>query len=196
MAKVKGPLFSLSASGKLADTLVYMTWKGIQDVRKWLKPANPNTENQQVQRGYMTTAVGHWHSVLFIAVDRIAWNLLATVAASPMSGFNRFIKNVVDMLVAGKDYVQIWNFALVAGDEQISVYCDAGAAGKTLYIRYGTSKTAMINTTVMVDDADNSYSVTQGGLSNDVLYYVQCYVTLPAEENMNMSGIGEVTPEA
>jgi len=196
MAKVKGPLFSLSASGKLADTLVYMTWKGIQDVRKWLKPANPNTENQQVQRGYLTSAVAYWHSVIFVATDRIAWNLLATVAASPMSGFNRFIKNVLDMLRLAKTYTQVWNFANVAGDAQISVFCDCGAAGKTVYVRYGTSKTAMINTIIMVDDADNSYSVTIPGLSNGVLYYTQCYMTLPEAENMNMSGIGEVTPVA
>ncbi len=50
MAKVTGPLFSLSASGQIAKTLVFMKWKGIADVRKYVIPANPNTAAQQAQR--------------------------------------------------------------------------------------------------------------------------------------------------
>jgi len=50
MAKVKGPLFSLDARGQIAKTLVYMGWKGIADVRKYVIPANPNTAAQQTQR--------------------------------------------------------------------------------------------------------------------------------------------------
>ena len=196
MAKVKGPLFSLSASGKLADTLVYMTWKGIQDVRKWLIPANPQTENQQQQRGYMTSAVAYWHSVLFSANDRIAWNLYATVAGRPMSGFNRFVKNVLDMLRLEKTYVNLTGFGFTPTDETITVSLIAEAQGKTIWVRYGTSKTAMIYTTVMVDDTDGTYSLEIGGLNNDVLYYFQCYVTLPEEENKNITGIGEGTPAA
>ena len=32
---------SISASGKVADSLVFFGWKGINVVRQWLKPANP-----------------------------------------------------------------------------------------------------------------------------------------------------------
>lgn len=46
MAKVSGPLYSMSASGKLADAMVYFGWKGINVVRQWLKPANPMSANQ------------------------------------------------------------------------------------------------------------------------------------------------------
>ena len=46
MAKVTGPLFSVAASGKLGDALVYFPWKGRHVVREWLKPANPQSADQ------------------------------------------------------------------------------------------------------------------------------------------------------
>ena len=50
MAKCTGPLYSLSASGKLADAMVYFNWKGINVVREWLKPSNPQSATQGNQR--------------------------------------------------------------------------------------------------------------------------------------------------
>jgi len=46
MAKVTGPLMSLTASGKLADTVVYFSWKGVASVRKFVVPANPQAADQ------------------------------------------------------------------------------------------------------------------------------------------------------
>lgn len=46
MAKVTGPLYSMTASGKIADAMVHFGWKGIAVVRQWLKPANPKTADQ------------------------------------------------------------------------------------------------------------------------------------------------------
>lgn len=46
MAKVTGPLFSVEATGKVADALVYFPWKGRHVVREWLKPANPKSADQ------------------------------------------------------------------------------------------------------------------------------------------------------
>lgn len=53
MAKVTGPLFSLTASGKLADVMVHFPWKGRQVVRQWLKPSNPRTAKQGQARLYV-----------------------------------------------------------------------------------------------------------------------------------------------
>ena len=50
MAKATGPLYSLSASGKLADAMVYFTWKGINVVREWLIPVNKKSADQGNQR--------------------------------------------------------------------------------------------------------------------------------------------------
>ncbi len=50
MAKVTAPLMSMSASGKLADAIVFFTWKGRNVVRQWLKPANPEASEQGDRR--------------------------------------------------------------------------------------------------------------------------------------------------
>lgn len=44
---------SISASGKLADSIVFFGWKGLQVVRQWLKPANPQTWSQGDNRIYL-----------------------------------------------------------------------------------------------------------------------------------------------
>lgn len=50
MARVTGPLMSVDASGKVADSIVFSKWKGINYVRQWLKPANPQSADQGDQR--------------------------------------------------------------------------------------------------------------------------------------------------
>lgn len=46
MAKVKGPLFSLEASGALAKTIVFSIWKGRPYVRELVNPSNPSSAGQ------------------------------------------------------------------------------------------------------------------------------------------------------
>ncbi len=50
MAKVTGPLQSFSASGKLADSIVFAAWKGIAYVRQYVIPSNPQSSGQGDQR--------------------------------------------------------------------------------------------------------------------------------------------------
>jgi len=50
MAKVTGPLHSDGASGKLANSLVFATWKGVAYVRQYVIPSNPQSEGQGDQR--------------------------------------------------------------------------------------------------------------------------------------------------
>ena len=46
MAKVTGPLYSMSASGSIGKAMVHFTWKGISVVREWIKPTNTKTSKQ------------------------------------------------------------------------------------------------------------------------------------------------------
>jgi hypothetical protein len=103
MVKLKAPMFSFGASGKLADAIVFADWKGIDLARKYVIPANPQTPAQVTQRGYMTGAVAQWHTVGADALegeDKLAWNRYAGVLP-PMSGFNAFTKEWMDERVAG-----------------------------------------------------------------------------------------------
>jgi len=61
MAKVQGPLYSMSASGKIGDAIVFFGWKGLNVVREWLVPTNKQSAaqgNQRTMLGGTGRAVG------------------------------------------------------------------------------------------------------------------------------------------
>lgn len=53
MARVTGPLMSLSASGSVAKTLTFSIWKGRPYVRELVTPSNPQTANQAAVRSIL-----------------------------------------------------------------------------------------------------------------------------------------------
>lgn len=79
MAKVTGPLMSISASGKIADSLVFFGWKGVQTVRGWVTPSNPQSTGQGDQRiklGGTGRAVGEIKPSKVFAQQLIDLNLI------------------------------------------------------------------------------------------------------------------------
>jgi len=190
MAKIKGPLMSFDASGKLANSLVFMKWKGIPTVRAHVKPSNPKSVGQTAQRTKMSDAVLYWHDPLQTATDKSAWNLFASASAAVLSGFNQFVKTYIDLVVSGITYVLLHTFGVTDNANQtctIDVSADQG--GYHMYVKYGTSKNALINSELMTDDTDNSYSFTTGALIAGQRYYFQCYINHPAIDKGNTTGI-------
>lgn len=170
MAKVIAPLFSLGASGKLAKSLVYMKWKGIDDVRQYLIPANPKTAKQQSQRSKMTDAVEKWQTTQWTADDLAAWNLLATLAIKPMSGFNNFIQLHINAAIAGKAWTSLYQTVIgtpSGGQVTITVKC---TADKTAKLYYGTSKTNQPNEQSGTY-ATGTWTFTLTGLQAGVQYF-------------------------
>lgn len=79
MAKVTMPLMSGSASGKIADAIVFFGWKGVNVVRGWVKPANPQSADQGDQRimvGGTGRAVGKIQAEKAFAQQLIDLNLI------------------------------------------------------------------------------------------------------------------------
>lgn len=103
MAVVKAPLLSLGASGKLAGTLVATTWKGLKVMREYVKPANPQTADQMVQRGVFADSVSAWRMYLTDAEIRTAWNKKAQVSGKPQSGFNAAVSSLTQILAGDPD---------------------------------------------------------------------------------------------
>jgi len=60
MARLTAPLLSLGASGSIAKSLVYSTWKGIPYARVHVIPANPKSTAQQEVRGVFATLTEMW----------------------------------------------------------------------------------------------------------------------------------------
>lgn len=69
MAKVKGPLMSLSASGSVADTIVFSIWKGRPYVRELVTPSNPQTANQAAVRSILGATAKSAKAVLTSSAD-------------------------------------------------------------------------------------------------------------------------------
>lgn len=115
MAKVTGPLFSVSATGKIADAIVFFGWKGRHVVRQWLKPANPKTSGQGDSRlicGALGRACSPIHKTSAVAADI---RLYAAVGATWVSEIISYmIKNVIndgtawDALVTEAEAHTVW----------------------------------------------------------------------------------------
>ncbi len=88
MAKVTGPLFSMSASGSVGKAITYGIWKGRPWVRVHFTPENPKTAAQVNVRLAMTLLVAEWQKQ-HISVKTF-WDTYAD--QFNMSGFNQFVK--------------------------------------------------------------------------------------------------------
>jgi hypothetical protein len=176
MAKVNAPLFSFNASGKLANSLVYFLWKGLDAVRSYVIPANPKTAAQTTQRGYFTAAVDKIHACLALAAspldaaDKAAYALLASTRAKPRTWFNEIVKLWVDCKVAG-DVPVIYCDGTISDpthdsfDCQLEIEEETGsqlAAGK---FYFGTSKTALIHSVAATVTAGDEVHLTNQDLS-------------------------------
>jgi hypothetical protein len=190
MAKVKSPLFGFDASGQLAKTLVYMKWKGINDVRQHVIPANPNTEAQQAQRALIRAAVLLWHGTAWTPADLTAWNRYAGVKPRPMSGYNVFTSDYITAVLDEKTFNALYDFiatSTVAG--RLTVSANGPASLTTVKVRYGTSKTAMFNVGTLIEEPAGTYLYAIDDLVEGAKYYSQIYVDYAL--NAGNTGIGE-----
>ena len=186
MAKVTGPLFSLTARGKLANSLVYMNWKGIDDVRQYVVPANPRTAGQQTQRGYFTAGVTDWHTAGYTADDVAAYDLAALAEKLPMSGFNIHEKYYVDAVVAGLTWYPLTAVAISSITASGASVAANVASDETGVLYYGTSKSTM-NTSVSGTFTTDHYDFTLSGLSASTKYYF--YIKNTAASAAGQTGI-------
>lgn len=87
MAGVKGPLFSLDASGSVGDAIVFAKWKGRNYVRRHAIPSNPKSVGQVSVRAMMKFLTQYWASLS--AGEQTDWDTRA--AATDISAFNAFV---------------------------------------------------------------------------------------------------------
>lgn len=196
MAKLKAPLMSLGASQQLGKALVFFPWKGLDLVREYVVPANPQTALQTTQRGYLTAAVALVHAAQSIAANPLtqtdisAYALWASVVKAATTWFNQAVKNHVDQLVAGLSghIYRDGTTTPAAGALGISLRY-SGANGPTAgTVFYGTSKTALVLTQA-AGIAAGVITANLAGLTAGVKYFWQFRPTAPAMAVGNRSGI-------
>ncbi len=171
MAKLTGPLFSFGARGKLGGALVYGAWKGLNVVRTYVVPANPNSAGQQTQRGYLGNGVTDWHGIGLIPLDVTAWDRHAATRPSAMSGFNSFIKDHVDLQVGGDTPEMGFNATVVDdADDTFTMTIDEGGTAVSVNLQWGTSPTSLINTEVAVEAADTWTADPADNVAGQTIY--------------------------
>ncbi|HVT25266.1 MAG TPA: hypothetical protein VHD95_11615 [Rhizomicrobium sp.] len=60
MAKTTAPLLSFEGSGQIGKTQVYSKWRGVSYARRYVTPANPNSDSQKATRGVFRWLSGTW----------------------------------------------------------------------------------------------------------------------------------------
>ncbi len=192
MAITKGPLFSLGASGQLAKSLVYGTWKGIKVVRQHVVPANPQTAAQTTQRGLMTSAVSAWKNYFTDATGRAAWNRMATSLSGALSGFNTFTRNAIGMLSTDADASFVNIAAAIAGQliDFDLLNADDGATGDeagTFEIWAGATISGMVLQESVAIVAGTVTGTTDQGDIGDVIF---CKLR---KDSFDRSGVFQLT---
>ena len=99
MARLTGALFSLAASGTIADTLTFAKWKGIQYVRTRVIPANPKTAPQIEVRAVFKFLSDLWKRMPALA--REPWEF--AVRGRPLTARNQHVKSSLKLIQSEVD---------------------------------------------------------------------------------------------
>jgi hypothetical protein len=196
MAKTTMPLMSASASGALAKSVVFMTWKGINDVRKYLIPANPKTTAQITQRTRFKNAVDEFHDAGYFESDLKAWNRYAGILSKVMSGFNAMIKTHIDYVIDGKTWVTL-NKVKVDDETSPTKLIEGAGLGMTnnAHIKYGSSPTYMPNDKALTYNPGELYmTIDLTALPEARPLYFQIYID--SDANKSLLGIYKLLAEA
>ncbi|SDL78300.1 hypothetical protein [Halarsenatibacter silvermanii] len=117
MPKVNGPLFSMEASGKFADSLVFYKWNGINVARRHAVPGGDPTPEQEAINEKFSQAVKLYRHLN--AADRNAWKKRA--AGRPLTGFNLFMQKAMQAMTAEGES----DFNLISGVDIIPTDSDS-----------------------------------------------------------------------
>lgn len=97
MAKIRSGILG-NLRGKVSG-VVGSQWKDVNYVREYVKPANPNTAAQQLQRGLMAACVAFAKPLV-----GPVFNTFTDQFIKSMSGFNFFIKKNIALFDETPDY--------------------------------------------------------------------------------------------
>lgn len=200
MAKLKAPLLSLGASGAIGKSMVFFPWKGLDVVREYVVPANPQSDDQITQRGFLTAAVERIHAAQALAADPLdaadqtAYSLLGSLKPTPRTWFNTIVKMLIDCMVAGNGFVLLAN-----GELAVDVASQITFSGKiytpltengTLY--WGVSKTNMPNS-IAANAIAGDISAVASPTVKGTKYYLQWRATPTSSIVGSVSGIYHAT---
>ena len=137
MVKLNGPMFSIDASGKLADAIVFAKWKGRNYARSLVTPSNPKSGGQVGMRTMLRFLSQKWAAL--DAAAKSSWDTRADAAV--ISPFNAYVgynmarwrnfsgPSQDDPATAAGTVGTLANQAATAGVRQITLDVDVSVLG-------------------------------------------------------------------
>lgn len=186
MAKTTAPLLSFGATGQLAETMVYATWKGVPYVRRYVKPANPNTLAQQATRLLFAQLREMWK----VAPSEVlaTWNSFAQ--GRPFTGMNKFVGENIRVLRSQPDFADfIGSPGSRGGPSPISVTSTTGSGSGEIDVAIVTP-TPPNGWTLTKAVATAFKDQTPGGIFQDV-YHQQVATVAPWAPDLTGLDAGE-----
>ena len=187
MAVVSAPLLSFGASGQIAKSMVFASWKGRPYVRRHTVPANPRSTDQTTTRDTFSWVNNVWK----VAPEdfRSAWT--AAARGQVMTDRNLFIKNNLPILrplaaltgiimSPGAKGGLVGDITVTPGNDQITVAGvppDPLPAGWSVLrmiaavIRDQDPQSGTLYDIAVMDDAVSAYSVIFTGLASAQTYF-------------------------
>ncbi|MGM0421338.1 MAG: hypothetical protein ACQEQG_10115 [Bacillota bacterium] len=118
MAKVTGPLMSMTASGKAGDDFIFYTVAGETRVKSYGQPNPGNSSAQQKSRQRFARSNQLYR--LLNSQDKQAWNCLAEERS--YSGQNLFVKLAMQSLKLTDTFLPVYNIsAAEVNSDQVNV---------------------------------------------------------------------------
>jgi hypothetical protein len=118
MARVSGPLMSMSASGTVGKALTFGKWKGRPWVREWFIPENPKTVKQVNIRTALSLLIEAWQGEDQATKDK--WDAYAE--PFKMAGVNKYVSKGMLAYVADLTVDVTPLSVSVAGDPPADVW--------------------------------------------------------------------------
>jgi len=75
LMKVQGPMHSIDARGKMDQSFVFSIWRGLNYIRTWALPSNPQSTRQGIMRAILTVVSKLWGGLS--DANRLAWRTAA-----------------------------------------------------------------------------------------------------------------------
>ncbi len=214
MAKLTGPVFSLTARGTIAKAITYSMWRGIAYSRARVVPANPRTLDQVEVREIFKTLCAIWNRLP--AIGREPW--VAQAIGNPHTDRNKFIALNVAPLQGDADLQDMaWSPGMGGAVPPVTVVATPGAlalsiavtapplpAGWTITgaqavaVLDGDPNPAIAPTPVAAEDLSTPYAVVLSGLTNALHVYAAWlkWLSPTGDTRYSLALGGTATPQA
>ena len=188
MARLGGPLFSLTAKGTIGKSITYADWKGIQYARTRVIPANPQSVEQTKTREVFRFLGDYYKFAPGIA--REPW--IASVTGIPMTAQNKVQQQNVSLLRDALDLdTMILSPGARGGIPPASINITPGSGTLTVAVTAPSLPTGwtitaaqgvvlrdqdphdpILESPIAVEDTTSAYSLVFSGLTSSEIYQV------------------------